>query len=61
MLGPYLVRPRRHSSSEIFLNKFGLIRVGLEVFLAPHFLLDRGWTLYGAQGPLLDLGILPLQ
>ena len=46
---------------DLFLNKFGLIRVGPEVLLAPHFLLGRGWTLYGAQGPLFDLGILPLQ
>ena len=43
-----------------FLNKFGLIRVGLEVVLATHFLLGCSWTLYRAQGPLFDLGILPL-
>ena len=61
MLGPYLARPRRHSSSNVFLNKFGLIRVGLEVVLAIHFLFGCSWTLYRAQGPLFDLRILPLQ
>ena len=61
MVGPYLARPRRHSSSDHFLDKFGLMRVGPEVLLATHFLLGRGWTLYGAQGPLFYLGILPLQ
>ena len=59
------VGPIFGTSEETFLlgrllNKFGLIRVGLEVFLALHFLLDCGWTLHGAQGPLFDLGILPL-
>ena len=56
----YLARPRRHSSSNCLLNKFGPIRVGPEALLVPHFLLERGWTLYGAQGPLFDLGVLPL-
>ena len=37
MLGPYLARPMRHSSLDVFLNKFGLIRVGLEVFWRPIF------------------------
>ena len=60
MFEPYLARPRSHSSSDRLLNKFGPIRVGPEAFLVPHFLLRRGWTLYGAQGPLFDLGILLL-
>ena len=37
MVGPYLVRPRRHSFSDVFLNKFGLIRLGLGVFWRPIF------------------------
>ena len=55
-IGPIFVCPRRHSSSDVFLKQTGLNRIGPWAFP-----LGRGWAPCGAQGPLLTLGILPLQ
>ena len=58
-MGPYLARPRRHSSSDVFLNKFGLIRVGLEDFWRPIFSLVVAGLCMGPKARCLTWEFYP--
>ena len=61
MFETYLLRLRRHFSSDRLLNIFRPTRAGPVVLLAPTSSPRTGSIfLYGAQGPLCDLGPLPL-
>ena len=60
MFEPYLVRPRRHFSSNRLLNIFGPIRIGPGALLAP-MPSPRTWSNFptGPKAPYVILGLCP--
>ena len=62
MFEPYLLRPKRHSSSDRLLNIFKPTRTGPDALLVSMPSPRTELTIWcGTQGPLCDFGPLPLQ